>query len=212
MQEGMENEMSLSDVQRDALQELANIGAGHASTVLSEMVHREIKMGVPKVEVLPLERLMDFAKDEKVVIGILLKISGSLQMYILLLIPRSSAFSLANLLMTEPQAPTDRILSEMDQSALQEVSNVMICAFFDSISELLNIPIVPGPPMLAYDVPGAVIDYVLVQIGAVASRVVVFNVDLREESRGNFHIDMFLLPLPSSVDLILTKLGVKETP
>jgi len=208
----MENDLSLTDLQRDALQELANIGAGHASTVLSQMVNREITMGVPGVDVLPLERMMDFAKEEKIVVGVLLKVSGDLPMYILLLIPRQSAFSLVRLLIPESQRVNGNLLSEMDQSALQEISNVMVCAFFDSVSSLLGVPIIPGPPMLAYDVPAAVIDYVLIQIGELANKIVVFNVDLREGTRGSFNIDVFLLPLPSSVDLILTKLGVKGTP
>ncbi|MCX6665751.1 MAG: chemotaxis protein CheC [Euryarchaeota archaeon] len=203
----MEETLLLNEEQRDALQELANIGAGHASTVLSQMVNREIRMGVPRVDVVSLEKTIDYVKDEKVVVGVYMKISQELPSYILLLIPRQSAFALVDLLVGDETYERE-ILSEMDKSALQEVSNVMICAFFDSLSELLGISLIPGPPVLAYDIPVAVMDYVLIQIGEVADKIVVFNVELKEEKKNNFKINMFLLPLPHSVNKLLTKLGV----
>jgi len=202
-------ELILNDQQRDALQEVANIGAGHASTVLSQMINRNIKMGIPKIEIIPLEKTREYVKDEKVVVGIFLKISEEIPCYILLLIPRDSAFALAYLLMGRSSEETISVLSEMDKSALHEVSNVMICAFFDSLSELLGLSIIPGPPHLAYDIPDAVMDYVLIQIGAVANQIVMFNVELSDEQKTGLKINMFLLPLPKSVDVILEKIGVK---
>jgi chemotaxis protein CheC len=202
-------ELLLNEQQKDALQEVANIGAGHASTVLSQMINRSIKMGIPKIEIIPLEKTRDYVKDEKVVVGIFLKISEEIPCYVLLLIPRESAFSLANLLLGCPSEETSSLLSEMDKSALHEVSNVMICAFFDSLSELTGLSIVPGPPHLAYDIPDAVMDYVLIQIGAMANQIVMFNVELSEEQKTGLKIHMFLLPLPNSVDILLEKLGIK---
>jgi chemotaxis protein CheC len=194
------------------MQELANIGAGHASTALSQMVGREIKMGIPKVEVVALDEVNNIFKDEKVVVGIFLRISDEIPSYVLLMIPRESAFSLADMLMGRASGDTKdtNVLSEMDESALTEVSNVMICAFFDSISELLGMTIIPGPPNLAFDIPEAVIDYVLIQIGSVANEVVCFNVDLSEEKLKDFKINMFLIPEPQAVDTLLEKMGMKD--
>jgi chemotaxis protein CheC len=202
-------EIILNPIQRDALQEVANIGAGHASTVLSQMINRSIQMGVPRVEIIPLEKVSDYVKEENIVVGVYLKISDQIPSYVLLLIPRQSAFSLTNMLLGLKPENAKEILSELDKSALSEVSNIMICAFFDSLSELLGMTIIPGPPHLAYDIPEAVIDYVLIQIGAVSNQVVVFNVELKEEKQTNLKIHMFLLPEPQSVNILLEKLGVK---
>ena len=51
----MANTIVLTDVQRDALQEVANIGASHAATALSQMVNRDIRIGIPSVEVISLD-------------------------------------------------------------------------------------------------------------------------------------------------------------
>ena len=201
-------EIILNETQKDALQELANIGAGHASTVLSQMINRDICMGIPTISVIPLEKTIDLIKNEKVVVGIFLKICEEIPSYVLLLIQRESAFALANMLLGHKPDPSKEILSEMDESALLEVSNVMICAFFDSFSEFLNTCIVPSPPVLAFDIPSAVMDYVLIQMGELADKVVVFNIQLAEEKKENFKINMLLMPEPDSLDIILEKLGV----
>lgn len=200
--------MALSTTQKDGLQELANIGAGNASTALSQMINKEIKMGIPHVEVIPLAEAGIRLRDEQIVVGIFLKISDEIPSYVMMIIPRKSAFALSDLLLGTEGSKGERILSEMDMSALSEVANVMICSFFDSVSALLGMSIVPGPPTLAYDIPDAVLDYVLIQIGEVSDEVFLFNVDLREEKEHNFEIHMFLLPEPDSIQTLLERMGL----
>jgi chemotaxis protein CheC len=43
--------LTLTETQRDALQEIANIGASHAATALSQMVGQPIRIGIPSVDV-----------------------------------------------------------------------------------------------------------------------------------------------------------------
>ena len=202
--------IALNTDQKDGLQELANIGAGHASTALSQMINRDVKMGIPHVEVIPLAEAGSYIQHEQIVVGIFLKISDEIPSYVMMIIPRDSAFALADLLLGQQSQPGERILSEMDTSALSEVANVMICSFFDSISALLGMSVVPGPPHLAYDIPEAVLDYVLIQIGEVSNDVFLFNVDLEEEKENNFEIHMFLLPEPDSVNVLLKRMGLKQ--
>ena len=199
----------LNDSQKDALQELANIGAGHASTALSQMINKTVKMGIPHVELVPLSDATSYVEDEKVVAGIFLKISDEIPSYVVVLLPRESAFAITDMLLGTQHNPNKEILSEMDTSALKEVGNVMICAFFDSLSELLNMSIVPGPPHVAFDMPSAVMDYILIQIGQISDQILFFNVDLKEEEKDNFQINMFLMPEPESINVLLEKMGMK---
>ena len=202
-------EIVLNDSEKDALQELANIGAGHASTALSQMINKDVKMGIPHVEVISLNDVTNKIESEQVVVGIFLKISDEIPSYVVLFISRESAFSIVDMLLGTNHDPNTQVLTEMDKSALNEVGNVMICAFFDSLSELLQLSVVPGPPSLAYDIPNAVLDYILIQIGQVSNDVIFFNVDLKEEEKDSFKIDMYLMPEPKSIDAILEKLGMK---
>ena len=206
--EKLMQEIILSDLQKDALQEVANIGVAHAATALSKMVNKEIDMGIPHVDLIPLEKTIDCVKNEEVVVAVFLKISNELPCYSLLLISKESAFALSDALMGNTPDPSKQTLSEMDESALKEVGNVMMCAFFDSLAELLQITLIPGPPAFAYDMPAAVLDYVLIQIGQVADQVLVFNTDVKTSKDQDFNINIFLVPEPQSIQIILNKLGM----
>ena len=51
----MEDLRSLKALQLDALREVANIGAGHAATALSQMIGETIMISVPRINVARLE-------------------------------------------------------------------------------------------------------------------------------------------------------------
>jgi len=198
----------LNNDQKDALQEVANIGAAHAATALSMMVGINIDMGIPEVEIVPVENSIDRVKDQENVAGVFLRIEEGIPLNILMLLSKDSAFSLSNILMGEESNKPKDILSEMDESAIKEVGNVMMTSFFDSITEFLGVSLIPGPPSFTYNNPAAVMEYVLSKIGDVTKEAVVFNCDVMKEGSEDFSIDLFLLPSPSSVKLILEKLGM----
>lgn len=49
--------LSLKPMQLDALREVANIGAGHAATALSQMTGQTIMIAVPTINITPLEEV-----------------------------------------------------------------------------------------------------------------------------------------------------------
>jgi chemotaxis protein CheC len=201
-------EIIISDLQKDALQEVANIGASHAATALSQLVQRSIKIAIPKINIVPLENTMDPYKNEESMVAIFLKISDELPCYSLLLLTQKSAFALADILLQQKSDVAKTEITDMERSALEEVGNITMCAFFDSIAELLHVPLIPGPPALAYDMPNAVMDYILIQIGAVADKIFVFDTVVEDEKDASFGISLFLVPEPQSIQIILEKLGM----
>jgi len=200
----------LNEMQRDALQEVANIGASHAATALSKMVNRPIQVGIPRIDIVPIEQSIETVPQDDPVVGVFLQMSQETPLYVMVLLSKKSAFYLANLLLNQPEEETRDDFSEMEQSALMEVSNVMMSSFFDSITRLINISMIPGPPMLAYDMPAAILDYALIKISSVANTVLLFETAVNEEGTNTFDVNMFLIPEPQTIDLILEKLGMNS--
>ena len=68
MKEGMD------DFEFDVLTEIGNIGAGNATTALSQLINTKIDMNVPKVEMLTFSELAEIIGGaETLVAGILLR-------------------------------------------------------------------------------------------------------------------------------------------
>ena len=75
----MEDVRDLKELQLDALKEVANIGAGHAATALSQLTSRTIMINVPEVNVRPLEEVPDLlGRADEVIAAVLMHMMGDL--------------------------------------------------------------------------------------------------------------------------------------
>lgn len=143
----------------DFLKELANIGTGHATTALSQMLHGKLfQLVVPDAQMLPFDELADFIGGlEQVVAGIFVIISGDVKGHMAFLLPLDSAVLLIELLTGD----ADEDLSELQLSALQEIGNIMITSYLNALSKMTGLLMAPSVPGLAIDMAGAVWQSVL---------------------------------------------------
>src|SRR3954463_6339121 len=99
METSMEDVRGLKALQLDALREVANIGAGHAATALSQMTNRTIMISVPEVNVRPLEDVAElFGSPEPGIPAVPPHMMGALTGRTLLMFPEPSARTLSDIL------------------------------------------------------------------------------------------------------------------
>src|SRR5881628_233523 len=99
----MDDLRSLKALQLDALREVANIGAGHAATALSQMVGETIMISVPTINVSPLEDVPpQVAAPDEPVAAVLMHMLGDLTGRTMLVFPRHAALRLAELMLRRP--------------------------------------------------------------------------------------------------------------
>jgi len=200
---------TLHPLQLDALREVANIGAGHAATALSQMVGETIMISVPTISVSLLEDVPPqvTAPDEPVA-AVLMHMLGDLTGRTLLVFPRRTARRLAGMLLRRPT--TDSVeFSEMEQSAIKEAGNILSSAYMNALSDFMGMMLLPSPPSLAIDMSSAVLTAAYLQFGGdkdlvfcVESQFLMDNVD--EHLRGYF----LLLPDTASLHAILKAVRV----
>jgi chemotaxis protein CheC len=161
----MQDLMSLKPMQLDALREVANIGAGHAATALSQMTSQRIMISVPRLSVSLLEEVPPhIGSPEEPVAAVLMNMLGDLTGRTLLVFPRPTALRLAEILMRKPAGfCTD--LGEMEQSAVKEAGNILSGAYMNALSDFMGIMLLPSPPSLAIDMSRAVLTTAYLQFG-----------------------------------------------
>src|SRR4029077_20232178 len=92
----MDDIRSLKALQLDALREVANIGAGHAATALSQMIGETIMISVPRINVSRLEEMpRELGAPDEPVAAVLMHMLGDLTGRTLLVFPRHTAGRLA---------------------------------------------------------------------------------------------------------------------
>ena len=200
----MEDLRNLQPVQIDALREVANIGAGHAATALSQMTGGTIMISVPRINIAKLEEIPpQITAPEEPVAAVLMQMLGDLTGRTLLVFPRPTAIRLSELMLRRPEG-SSKGLGELEQSAIKEAGNILSGAYMNALSDFMGMMLLPSPPSLAVDMSQAVLSTAYVQFGS--DRDYVFCVeseffmqDLNEHLRGFF----LLLPDAASLQAIL---------
>ncbi|NOZ58191.1 MAG: chemotaxis protein CheC [Euryarchaeota archaeon] len=154
----------MSEEQQDAFKEIGNIGAGHASTALSEMINKRVTMVVPRAYVVPIRRVPEVVGGYEVpIVGIYLNVSGDIPGKILIALPAETARYLVRELLGEE--PTPEFSAPLEQSALEELGNIISGSYLSALGEFLNRRFVPSTPSMAYDMAGAVVDLIVIELG-----------------------------------------------
>lgn len=204
----MEDLLSLKVLQLDALREVANIGAGHAATALSQMVGETIMITVPTINIARLEEVpVQMADPDEPVAAVLMHMMGDLTGRTLLVFPKRSAVRLAARLLKKTQIEPS--LSEMGQSAIKEAGNILSSAYMNALSDFMGMLLLPSPPSLAVDMSEAVLTTTYLQFGTDRDYVVCveseFVIDDESEPLRGFFL---LLPDAASLTAILKAVRV----
>ena len=190
-----------NDVQLDALRELANIGAGTASTALSAMLGRSIDLAVPDARVLPMgDAVSQIGPAEQEVTGIALGVEGELPATVLMLLTPEDAEKICAMLGLEPH-------SDLAPSALGEIGNVVGASYLNALAGMTGIEIEPTPPATATDMLGAIVESILAARALSSDQTLLLDSSLIIENE-DCSIAFLLVPDHGGAEELLARIGV----
>jgi chemotaxis protein CheC len=190
-----------TDLQLDALRELANIGSGKASTALSMLLDRPVDISVPSARALSFADAVEATGDyEEEITGIVLGIVGDLEGTVLLLISPQDADTVCQILGVEPG-------SEYAPSALGEVGNIVGSSYINALAEMTGMAIEPTPPGTATDMLGAIVQTVLAGQAHAGDVALMLDSELEVEG-SDCSIAFMLVPSEDGVGELLERLGL----
>ena len=199
---------TLSNLERDALREVANIGAGHAATALSQMTGRRIMISVPEVSVRRLEEVaLLVGPPDTVIAGVLMHVMGDLTGRTLVVLGQDSAHALCELLLRRPSQGS--AFDGMQQSTIKETGNILCSAYMNALSDFLGMMLVPSVPALVVDLAGAVLTTAYLNFGHDRDAVFCVETTFRIEGSEQALTGQFLLmPDPPSLKVIFDSIRV----
>lgn len=201
MREEAETVSVYTEIQLDALRELANVGSGTAGIALSGLVCRPIDISVPVALALPLAEAVDALGDAADrVTGVALPVAGDLDAAALLLFGDEEVAVLCGLLGVAPA-------TELGQSALAEVGNVVCASYVGALSAMTCMTHEPGPPVVATERVGTLLASAMAPGRDGSSVALVLDTNLRVEGE-RCDFTFVLLPTAAGVGELLMRLGV----
>ena len=193
-----------TDLQLDAMRELANIGSGNAATALASMLGREVELSVPRALAVPLADAVDaVGPAERTVVSVVLPVVGELEAHVLLLFPTEDAATLCGLLGVEPG-------TEVGDSAVGEIGNILGSSYVNALASLTSIAIEPRPPHVVTDMLGAVVASLLTETVGERDVALVLDSELNV-AEAACSLSFLLLPTAGGMEELLARMGVGGT-
>lgn len=206
----MEDFNNLSEMQADVLKELANIGAGNATTALAKLVGKRIEIGIPDIELVKLNELQDFIGEaERVMTGILVELSGDVSGIMMFLLDEEVSEKIINILLSR-KSGTQIDFNDLEKSVIMELGNIIIGSYIKSISKMTGLTIAPSVPMFQVDMASALISVPAIQFGKIGDKVLMiqteFSLNKRDDMVKGYYI---FAPEMDSYNKIFDSLGIR---
>lgn len=197
----------LSALQLDALTEVGSIGAGHAATALSQLLGTSIVIDVPTVRLLPVAEVpLMLGGPENLVGAVYCRLLGDLSGALLFILPRQDLLVLADLLRSR-EPGSSKSLGSAEEALVVHAASVLQSAYLAAVARLAELAVLPGPPQFAFDMMGAILEHLSVQVGMKADTAILVLTRFRSTEQV-VDAALFYLPDPDSLDVLLGRLGI----
>jgi chemotaxis protein CheC len=143
-------EITLDELERDALTELVNIGVSRAAVSLRKMVGKQVLLSVPSVEIVPQDTAAALIgqRESADLVAVRLEFVGSFSGQALLVFPEDKSLELVRVLVSD-HADAAEVASLKDE-ALVETGNVILNGCLGTIANLLKQSLQMSLPSVIY--------------------------------------------------------------
>ncbi|KSV68889.1 chemotaxis protein X [Sinorhizobium sp. GW3] len=133
-----EIDIELDELERDALTELVNIGVSRAAASLRKMVHKQVLLSVPSVEVITRKSAAALIgqRESENLIAVQQEFDGPFSGRALLIFPESNGLTLVRAIVGDEMSEEE--LLEMEAEALAETGNVILNGCLGSMANMLK--------------------------------------------------------------------------
>jgi chemotaxis protein CheC len=164
----IEQVTALTELERDALGEIANIAMGRAANSIRLMVGHQVLLSVPAVEILSKKAaaLAVATPDNRILVAVRQDFKGAFSGRALLIFPETSSLELMRAVIGRSLSLKDVI--EIQDESLAEIGNVILNSWLATIANLLkrNLPVsspkvIPGDSKRVFEVEESGVTFVL---------------------------------------------------
>jgi chemotaxis protein CheC len=191
----------------DILQQIGNNGAMKATASLSALAGKSIANSFSLVRIVPVEEVPNLLGDpEKIIVGVILEVTGDILGRFLVVFPAEDAVGLVSAL-TGMECNCEGELGEMEISAMAETGNILASAYLTALHELTGLEVLPSPPFVGVDMAGGILTSVVMPLHEAGSEIMFIEAHFGEGEK-ELGGRMILIPESESLRLLLKAVKV----
>lgn len=154
---------TLNNEQNERLNAIARLGGDRIAGALSKWISTGITAKRASASIVHYTQLLDTAfSPEDVITTILIKVSGSIDGYLLFFFDEKSAEGIVRKILRRDIDPLLQ-WDALTRSAMEETGNIIGTAFLNEIVRSLNLDIHPSSPVIACDLAAAIVETIMAQ-------------------------------------------------
>ncbi|SEP57743.1 chemotaxis protein CheC [Piscibacillus halophilus] len=202
---------NLKNIHLDLLKEVGNIGAGNATTSLSNLLSVPVQMSVPTVKVVSFDEMVELTGGpEEVMATTFLEFSGDFTGNVFFFISPDQADQFVQILIQDEQQSILNDDQKLAHSAFLELGNILTGSYLRALSDFLQVNLYAHVPNATVDMAGAIMTQGLIETSVVSDYSIIIETvfqseHFKQDIKGHF----FLLPDPGAFEKIFDRLGVK---
>lgn len=194
---------NLTPIQLDALKEVGNIGTGNAATALSQLINKKVDMTVPAINIVPFDDIFKDIGEDKIVVGVIVRILGDIPGNILFIFERDTAMEMIFTLTGQKE----KELNDMGNSVICEIGNIISSSYMNSIARFTGLRVIPSVPAATCDMLGAILSTTFIESGQFDEYVLdIETLFMQNNLKLSGHF--YYIPVPGSMEKILSALGI----
>lgn len=204
---------NLSNMQRDVLREIGNIGAGNAATSMSQLIDKNVSMEVPSVKIVTINEMMELiGGPERLIVAIFFRIKGESPgtVYFILTLEEAEYLVQKMMLQEDVRLLVDGEPNELAISALREVANIMTGSYLSALSDFTNLKMATTVPYLTIDMAAAALVTGMIELSRVTDYAIIIDTKINSSKNDNVQGHFLLVPDPESIDKLFAALGIEN--
>ena len=153
----MDCEVELEELSEDFIKELGNIGTGNAVSALSQLLNCPLEIDTPNLRILHFQQITEIITEAEVPLaGIMVEVFGEVNGMFLFLLDKTFTGQVIRLVLGDTVSDFMN-LTEMEESLLLELGNIMCGSYIRALSQLMNVEIDVSVPQISIDMGGAIL-------------------------------------------------------
>jgi chemotaxis protein CheC len=204
----------MTETQRRLLWMIFERGAESASLALSKWLGHDVRLTISEVEQVEIAQAAELlGPPEALVAACVMGLSGPLSGRLFLVFEDRAGLGLVDLLMGQPVGST-RSWGELEQSAAQETTNIVGCAYLNALAAHLPVELsnerardtaageelVPTPPCFLHEFAGSLLEFALMEQALELDQLLLVHTAFAS-SREDLTLNWTLLFIPDSMTL-----------
>ncbi len=200
------DEESVSFEKFAVFNEMTKHGAERAAENITTMTGLETDVEINRMSFVPIDEVPAEVGDRRY-IGTVMEFNGKPSGYLVILFDRPSAEAVVDALVP---METDGEWSEMEQSAVKELGNIMTSGFIDGWANVLESSIDHSPPTFVSDMGSSIMSPIVGRMARTQEHAFVLDSMIRTNDDGVFRCEMLALPDESELREVLQDLLVER--